>query len=146
MKRSKWTTALAVAALAGLIAASAAHAQNAEPAAPAAPAAAAPAAAPAEAAPAPTKARKKAAKSASTVALSVWNSRTADLTELQVADAGSDQFKKVLGKLKAGKKTSARVPKGKDCQIDVHATFADGEMTEASGVDVCNQKVLNLTD
>jgi len=141
MKRSKWTTALAVAALAGLIAASAAHAQNAEPAAPAAPAAA-----PAEAAPAPTKARKKAAKSASTVALSVWNSRTADLTELQVADAGSDQFKKVLGKLKAGKKTAARVPKGKDCQIDVHATFADGEMTEASGVDVCNQKVLNLTD
>lgn len=149
------TMALASAALAGLIAVGAAEAQNAEPAAPAAPAAAseapaaaaaAPAAAPAVAKPAPKKARKKAAKSASTVSVSVWNSRTSDLTELQVAPGGSDAFKKVLGKLKAGKKTGAKVPKSKDCQIDLHATFADGETTEATGVDVCKQKVLNLTD
>ena len=52
----------------------------------------------------------------------------------------------MLGNLKAGKKTAARVPKGKDCQIDLRATFADGETTEANGVDVCTQKILNLTD
>jgi nucleoid-associated protein YgaU len=146
MKRLTWTTALAGAALLALVAGSPAHAQNAEPAAPAAPASAAPAAAPAEAAPAPKKAKAKKASSASTVAVSVWNSRSTDLTELQVAESGSASFKKVLGKLKAGKKIGVTVPKSKDCQIDLHATFADGQTTEASGVDVCTQKILNLTE
>ena len=145
MNRLNWTMALAGAALAGLIAASAARAQTAEPAAPAAPAVSAPAAAPAAAAPAPKKAKKK-ANSASSVSVTVQNSRSADLTELQAAVSGSDTFEKVLGKLKAGKKTGAHVPKGKDCQIDLHATFADGQTTEATGVDVCADKVLNLTD
>ncbi len=139
MKRLTWTMALASAALAGLIAASAVRAQTAEPAAPAAPAAAEPTATAASAAPAPKKAKKK-AKSASGVSVTIMNSRTADLTELQAAESGSPSFKKVLGKLKAGKKAGAQVPKGKDCQIDLHATFADGETTEATGVDVCTQK------
>ncbi|RBP04064.1 hypothetical protein DFR50_14136 [Roseiarcus fermentans] len=146
MKRFDWTMALAGAALVGLIAGGA-QAQTAEPAAPAA--AAEPAAAPAASAPAKPaakKAKKKTAASGGAIAVSVWNSRAADLTELQVAPAGSDAFKKALGKLKAGKKTGARVPKTKDCLIDLHATFADGQVTEASGVDVCTQKVLNLTD
>jgi len=144
MNRLNWTMALAGAALIGLIAANAARAQTAEPAAPAAPAAAAPAT-PSDAAPAPKKAKKK-AKPASGVSVTVMNSRSADLTELQAAASGSDKFKKVLGKLKAGKKAGALVPKGKDCQIDLHATFADGQTTEASSVDVCAQKTLNLTD
>ena len=46
----------------------------------------------------------------------------------------------------AGKKAGAKVPKGKDCQIDLHATFADGAKTDATGVDVCKLKTLNLTD
>ena len=146
MNRRTWTTALAGAALAGLIAASGSQAQTAAPAEPAAPAATAPAAA-APAAPAPKKAKvRKKTTSASTVAVSVWNSRASDLSELQVAVSGSDKFQKALGKLKAGKKTGARVPKGKDCQIDLRATFADGQTTEANGVDVCTQKILNLTD
>jgi glucose/arabinose dehydrogenase len=147
MKNWTWTMALAGAALASLIAVDVARAQTAEPAAPAAPAASAPAAAPAEAAPKEATAKKKAAaKSGSRLSVPVWNSRSADLTELQVAESGSPSFKKVLGKLKAGKKTNALVPKGKDCQIDLHATFADGETTEASGVDVCTERVLNLTN
>ncbi len=146
MTQLTWTMALAGAALAGLVAVGAARAQTPAPAAPAAPAAAAPAAAaPAEAAPAPKKARKKTAV-ASGVAVTVMNSRGSDLTELQATVSGSEKFKKVLGNLKAGKKTAARVPKGKDCQIDLRATFADGETTEANGVDVCTQKILNLTD
>jgi len=146
MKRLIWPTALAAAAFCALIAASAAEAQTAAPA-PAAPAATQPAAAPAEAQPAPKKAKaKKAAEFDSTVTVSVWNSRSTDLNELQAAESGSPSFKKVLGKLKAGQKTSATVPKGKDCKIDLHATFADGQTTEADGVDVCAQKVLNLTE
>ena len=154
MRRLDWTMALAAAALAGLIV-GAAEAQTAAPAPDAAaPAAAAPAtAAPAEAPAKPAKpaakktVKKKApAKSASTVAVSIWNSRSADLTELQVAPSGSDDFKKALVKLKAGKKAGAKVPKTKDCLIDLRATFADGQETEATGVDVCKQKILNLTD
>ena len=141
MTQLTWTMALAAAALAGLVTVGAARAQTAAPAAPAAPAAAAPAAAaPAEAAPAPKRARKKTA-AASGVAVMVMNSRASDLTELQATVSGSEKFKKVLGNLRAGKKTAARVPKGKDCQIDLRATFADGETTEANGVDLCTQKI-----
>ena len=163
MKSSTLTMALAGAALFGLIAADAGRAQTAEPAAPAAPAAAAPAApaeaapaaaapaeaAPAKAKPAAKKAKKKTskkAKSATSLSVTVMNSRASDLTDLQVAVAGSDTFEQVLGALKAGKKAGAKVPKGKDCQIDLHATFADGAKTDATGVDVCKLKTLNLTD
>ena len=149
MTRLDWTMALAAAALGGLIAAGAAQAQTAAPAQPAAPAAAAPAAAaPAKIAPKAARkpAKKSEANSGGGVAVSIWNSRSSDLIELQAAPSGSDAFKKVLGALKAGKKTGARVPKSKDCLIDLHATFADGGTMEASGVDVCKQKTLNLTD
>ncbi len=141
MKRWTWTTALVGAALASLVAAGAGKAQTA---APDAPAAAQPTAtAPVDAAPAPKKAKRKAS---SGLAVTIMNSRAVDLTELQAAASGSDKFMKVLGKLKAGQKAGATVAKGKDCRIDLHATFADGETTEATGVDVCTQKILNLTD
>jgi hypothetical protein len=155
MKQRIWKLALAGAALNGLIGICAVQAQNAplvSPAPPAPPAAEAPppAAAPAtsgaaEAAPAPKKVKKK-PRPASTVAVTVRNSRSAELVELQAAASGTDKMKKVLGKLKPGKQASAQAPRGKDCLIDVHATFDDGQSTEASGVDACRQKLLNLTD
>ncbi len=146
---TQWTLKAArAAAVVGLFAASAAQAQTTLPAAPA-PAVVAPSDAAPAAPPAPKKA-KKAAKPASAsaagVAVTVRNSRTVDLTELQAAEAGGPAFKKVLGNLKAGKTASATVPQGKDCKIDLHATFADGQTTEAEGVDVCTQKLLNLTE
>ena len=165
MKAMTLTTALACAALSGLIAVGAARAQTAEPAAPQAPAAAAPAATPAPAAPAnaaapaaaPAKAaaapkkakaakKKEKAAGGSGASVTMMNSRSVDLTELQAAPSGSDKFKKVLGAVKAGKKAGAQVPRNKDCQIDLHATFADGGTTDASGVDVCKTRTLNLTD
>ncbi len=153
MTRSSWTTALVGAALCGLIAANAARAQTAAPAAPApaaaTPAAAAPAAAaPAEAAPAPKKAKvkKKKAKPATTAAVTVQNSRTAGLLSLEAGVAGSDKFRKVLGKLAPGKMAGATVPRGKDCQIDLRGAFDDGQTMEASGIDVCEKRLLNLTD
>jgi len=131
MRKRPWTTALAGGALCGLIAAGAAHAQTAEPAPPA----------PATA----TKAKaKKPASSA--VSVTVVNSRAAGLVELQAAVSGSVSWKKVLGALKPGKKAVARLPRGNDCQVDLHGSFDDGQTMEASGVDVCANKTLNLKD
>jgi hypothetical protein len=141
MRNGTLTMALAGAALCGLIAAGAARAQTA----PAAPTAEAPAtAAPA---PAATKAKaKKPASSASTVAVTVVNSRAAGLTELQAAVSGSVAWKKVLGALKPGKKAVALLPRGADCQVDLHGAFDDGQTMEATGVDACANKTLNLKD
>ncbi len=101
-------------------------------------------AAPAAAAPAKPKAKTLAG--APTVTVLVTNSRKADLVQLQAAEAGSASWKKVLGALKAGKQASANVPTGFNCRVDLHGTFADGQSMDASDVDVCTQKTLNLTD
>jgi len=42
--------------------------------------------------------------------------------------------------------TSAKVPQGFNCHVDVRGTFADGQSMDAFDVDVCAQKTLNLTD
>jgi len=46
----------------------------------------------------------------------------------------------------AGKTVAARAPHGKDCLIDLKGTFADGQTMDAARVDVCSQRVLNLTE
>jgi len=78
--------------------------------------------------------------------LTVTNSRKTDLVELQAAESGSPSWKKVLGALKAGKQAPAKLPHTFNCRVDLHGTFADGQSMDASDVDVCAQKTLNLTD
>ena len=95
---------------------------------------------------APTKLKPKTSESASTVMVTVTNSRKADLVELQAAEGGSPSWKKVLGPLKAGKQASAVLPRSFNCRVNLHGTFANGESMDASDVDVCAQKTLNLTD
>ncbi|HKI15278.1 MAG TPA: hypothetical protein VKA12_09805 [Roseiarcus sp.] len=129
MTRRSLALALAV-ALFGLIAAPA-LAQNAEPA----PAAATPA-----------KLKPKTPADAPTVTVMVTNSRKADLVQLQAAESGSAVWKKVLGAVKSGKQAPAKLPQGFNCRVDLHGTFADGQSMDASDVDVCAQKTLNLTD
>ena len=129
MTRRSLALALA-AALFGLIAAPA-LAQNAEPA----PAAATPA-----------KLKPKTPADAPTVTVMVTNSRKADLVQLQAAESGSAVWKKVLGAVKSGKQAPAKLPQGFNCRVDLHGTFADGQSMDASDVDVCAQKTLNLTD
>jgi len=125
------TLALGAAALCGLVAAPA-LAENAEPA-------------PAAAAPAKPK-PKPAPAGAPTVTVTVTNSRKADLVQLQAAESGSAVWKKALGPLKAGKQASATFPRGAHCRVDLHGTFADGSSMDASDVDVCAEKTLNLTE
>jgi hypothetical protein len=117
-----------VAALSGLVAAPAV-AQNAG----------APAAA-------PTKLRPKVQDDANTVTVVVTNARKTDLVQLQAAESGSVAWKKVLGPLKAGAHTTAILPRQFNCRVDLHGTFADGQSMDATDVEVCAQKTLNLTD
>ena len=101
--------------------------------------------APAAAAPMKSEPKPK-TPAGGTVTLTVTNSRKADLVELQAAESGSANWTKVLGALKAGEKASAKVPRGNLCRVDLHGKFADGQSMDASKVDVCADKTVNLTD
>ena len=101
----------------------------------------------APAAAAPMKAESKPKTPAGgTVTVIVTNSRKADLVELQAAESGSANWTKVLGALKAGQKASAKVPRGNLCRVDLQGKFADGQSMDASKLDVCADKTVNLTD
>jgi hypothetical protein len=129
--------ALAGAALFGLTAAPA-RAQTAIPGV-------APSPTDAQAAPAKPKPKAKTG-TALNVTVTVTNSRKADLVQLQAAEPGSAEWKKVLGAVKSGKQASAKLSQVSDCRVDLHATFSGGQSTDASGLDVCTDKMLNLTD
>ena len=131
---------IVAAALAGgalfALAAAPAHAQTAATGA-------APPTTDAHAAPAKPKAKTPAG---APVTVTVTNSRKADLVQLQAAEPGSANWKNVLGAVKAGKQASAKLSQVSDCHVDLHGTFADGQSMDASGIDVCADKTLNLTD
>ena len=75
----------------------------------------------APAAAAPTKSKPKPKMPAGgEVTVKVMNWRNADLVELEAAESGSGNWKKVLGALKAGQWTSAKVPQGNNCRVDLH--------------------------
>jgi hypothetical protein len=100
----------------------------------------------APAAAAPTKLKPKTSEGASTVTVTVTNSRKADLVQLQAAESGLVSWKRVLGALKSGSHASAQLPRPFNCRVDLHGTFSDGQSMDASDVNVCEQKTLNLTD
>ena len=81
-----------------------------------------------------------------TVTVTVTNWREADLVELQAAESGSANWKKVLGALKAGQWTSAKVPQGNNCRVDLRGKYADGQSADTSNVDICTDKTVNLTN
>jgi hypothetical protein len=141
---TRWTLAAALGgALSGLLAAPA-LAQNAAPAATT-----------------PTKLRPtasrpktsdpktsdpKTSEGAGTITILVTNARKADLVQLQATESGLVRWKKVLGALKSGSHTPTQLPHPFNCRVDLHGTFSDGQSMDASDVDVCAQKTLNLTD
>ena len=99
----------------------------------------------APAAAAPMKPKPK-TPAGGTVTVKVMNWREADLVELQAAESGSANWKKVLGALKAGQWTSAKVPQGKNCRVDLRGKYADGKSADVSNVDICADKAVNLTN
>jgi hypothetical protein len=125
--RNRVTVMIAAALFAGV--AAAAVAQNSEPA---------------PAATAPMKSKPK--TPAGTVTVKVTNWRNADLVELQATKSGSSNWKKVLGALKAGQWTWAKVPQGNTCRVDLLGKYADGQSADASNVDLCADKAVDLTN
>jgi hypothetical protein len=101
----------------------------------------------APAAAAPMKSKPEPRTSAGgTVTVKVINWRNADLVELQATKSGSANWKKVLGPLKAGQWTTAKVPQGANCRVDLRGKYADGQSADASNVDVCTDKTVDLTN
>jgi len=94
----------------------------------------------------PTKLRPKTPSGEASVMVTVTNSRKADLVQLQAEESGMVSWKKVLGPLKSGGHASAQLPRTFNCRVNLHGTFSDGQSMDASDVDVCEQKTLNLTD
>ena len=95
---------------------------------------------------APKTSEPKKSDGGATVTMMVTNSRKADLVQLQATESGLVGWKKVLGPLKSGKQAPVQLPHPLTCHVDLHGTFSDGQSMDASDVDVCQQKTLNLTD
>src|ERR1700722_12888466 len=81
-----------------------------------------------------------------TVTVNVTNWREADLVELQVVGSGSVNWKTVLGALKAGQWTWAKVPQGKNCHVDLRGKYADGKSADVSDIDICAEKTVDLVN
>ena len=81
-----------------------------------------------------------------TLTVKVTNWREADLVELQVVESGSANWKKVLGPLKAGQWTWAKVPQGKTCHVNLRGKYADGTSADVSNVDICADKTVDLVN
>jgi hypothetical protein len=89
---------------------------------------------------------KPKAPSGGTVTVKVTNWREADLVGLQMVQSGSANWKKVLGALKAGQWTWAKVPQSKSCHVDLHGKYADGKSADVSNVDICVDKTIDLVN
>jgi hypothetical protein len=94
----------------------------------------------------PKTSEPKTSEGAATVTITVTNARKADLVQLQATESGLVGWKKVLGALKSGNHAQATLPRTFNCRVDLHGTFSDGKSMDASDIDVCAQKTLNLTD
>lgn len=91
-------------------------------------------------------AKPKASTAHPPVTVTVTNSRKADLVWLLAAEPGSANWTTVLGVVKAGKKTSAKLSQASNCNVDLQGKFADGRSMDASSFNLCADKTLNLTD
>jgi hypothetical protein len=94
---------------------------------------------------APMKSKPK-TPAGGTVTVKVTNWREADLVELQVVESGSANWKKVLGALKAGQWTWAKVPQVKNCHLDLRGKYADGKSADVSHIDICADKTVDLVN
>jgi hypothetical protein len=98
------------------------------------------------AAPATAPVAKPQKKATASVVVVVTNSRAVALTELDATPSGQFLPKKILSNLAPGKKTSVTVATDKDCVFDLHGAYADGSITDSTGVDLCKDKNVNLVE
>ncbi len=77
--------------------------------------------------------------------VTITNKRSVGLVELEAGPAGGE-LKKVQGPLAFGRKAVAHLPRAKDCLYDIKGHYADEADTELTGIDLCKDKAINLTD
>jgi len=126
-----------------LLATSAAVAQVTPPAADAAGAVNMPGAA---AAPAKPVAKPKKPAGPPTVEVVVTNARKVALTTLLASISGAPESKKIAGPLAPGKKVVVHLVHDKECLFDLHGVFEDGADMDATAVELCKDKTINLTE
>ncbi|RFB80183.1 hypothetical protein [Methylovirgula sp. 4M-Z18] len=164
MSSKKFASLLAVTLLCAAVAPAYAQTLQLPPSTPAAPAAPAPAPAPtapavtapaAQAAPAaepaatPAKPKKRVVKkkAAGGGVVTITNNRSVGLTELTATPTADAKAKPlVIRGLKPGASKNISVGSKKACVVDLQGTYDDGTTMESSGVDICADKKLNLTD
>jgi hypothetical protein len=77
--------------------------------------------------------------------VTIYNKRSVGLVELHVGPTGGE-LKKVQGALAFGRKSTVHVPRAKECLYDIKGHYADEADTEQTGVDLCKDKTIYLTD
>ncbi len=128
--------------LAAWLAAGAALAQTSPPD-PLQPGAAAGDASDAKSAPKKRAPRKPATGGGLTVTIN--NKRLVGLVELDVGPSGGE-LQKVQGPLAFGRKSVVHLPRAKDCLYDIKGHYADEADTDLTGINLCKDKAINLTD
>ena len=63
-----------------------------------------------------------------------------------MVESGLVNWNKVLGSLKAGQWTWAKVPQGKNCHVDLRGKYADGKSADVPNVDICADKTVDLVN
>jgi len=95
----------------------------------------------------PKAAHKPKVSKLPSITVVVNNARFVGLVELTAVLSGSGgDAVKIAGPLAAGKKTIAHLAHDKACLFDLHGSFADGAETDTSGVELCKDKKIDLTD
>jgi hypothetical protein len=66
--------------------------------------------------------------------------------EVETIGAVSDMPADVLAALKTGQWTWAKLPRGKNCHVDLRGKYADGKSADVSNVDICADKTVDLVN
>jgi len=85
-------------------------------------------------------------KPGATISVTVTNRRKATVSELDIAPAGSPAFKPFVRKLEPGKSAIVTLPRDENCKFDLYAKYEDGEISNISGFDVCEDSKINLVE
>ena len=81
-----------------------------------------------------------------TVDVVVTNKRSVALTSLLASASGSPDSKKIAGPLSPGGKIVVHLAHDEACLFDLHGSYENGEATDATGVALCKDKVINLVE
>jgi hypothetical protein len=89
---------------------------------------------------------KQPSKASAITIVTVTNSRSVALTELDATRTDGFVPKIILRNLAPGKKAPASIATDQDCVFDLHGAYVDGSKTESTGVNLCKDKTVNLVD